>query len=87
MLLGFLLFVMMLVLLVAGWVLPITFCVITSILTMVNMTWVTNLVIFSGVGRMRSAPSVTHFVVLPNLQEDEGMLRETLENLCYSPFG
>ena len=27
---------------------------------------------------------VTHFVVLPNLQEDEGMLRETQENLCYS---
>ena len=30
---------------------------------------------------------VTHFVVLPNLQEDEGMLRETLKNLCRSPFG
>ena len=30
---------------------------------------------------------VTHFVVLPNLQEDEGMHRETLENLCRSPFG
>ena len=29
---------------------------------------------------------VTHFVVLPNLQEDEGMLRETLENLCCSPL-
>ena len=38
MLLGFLLFVMMLVLFVAGWVLPITFCVIIAILTMVNMT-------------------------------------------------
>ena len=30
---------------------------------------------------------VTHFVVLPNLQEDEGMLRETLVNLSRSPFG
>ena len=30
---------------------------------------------------------VIHFVVLWNLQEDEGMLRETLENLCRSPFG
>ena len=50
MLLGFLLFVMMLMLLVAGWVLPITFCVITAILTMINMIWVANLVIFSGVG-------------------------------------
>ena len=27
---------------------------------------------------------VTHFVVLPNLQGNEGMLRETLDNLCYS---
>ena len=44
-----LLFVMMLVLLVASWVLPIT-CVITAILTMVNMTWVTNLVFFCGIG-------------------------------------
>ena len=29
---------------------------------------------------------VTHFVVLPNLQKDEGMLRDTLVNLCRSPF-
>merc|ERR1712136_553714 len=75
-----------------------TFYVITAILTMINMTWVANLAIFSGVGawRMRSASSinwhslleedpVTHFVVLPNYQEDEAMLRETLENLGRSP--
>ena len=53
---------------------------------------------FVGAWLMRSASSislhssleeepVTHFVALPNLQEDEGMLRETLENLCRSPFG
>ena len=29
--------------------------------------------------------AATH--LLPNLQEDEGMLRETLENLYRSPFG
>ena len=95
---GFLLFAMMLMLLVAGWISPSTFYVITAILTMINMTWVANLAIFSGVGawRMRSASSinwhslleqdpVTHFVVLPNYQEDEAMLRETLENLGRSP--
>ena len=30
---------------------------------------------------------VTHFVVLPDLQKDEGMLRDTLVNLSRSPFG
>ena len=29
---------------------------------------------------------VTNFVVLPNLQEDVGMLRENLEKLCYYPL-
>ena len=57
---GFLLFAVMLMLLVAGCVSPSTFYAIAAIFTMINMTWVANLAIFSVVGawRMPCASSI-----------------------------
>ena len=45
------------------------------------MTWVAKLAFLSGV-----ALFLPHVVVLPNYQEDEAMLRETLEDTRRSPF-
>ena len=92
---SFFLVVLMLILLVICCVSPSTFHMVTAIFTMVNMTWVGILVVFRGVGawRLHSASSinwhsfleeepVTHFVVLPNFQEDEAMFREPLKILA-----
>ena len=93
-----LLFEMMLTLLVTGSVSPSTFYMITTILTMINRTWVANLAIFQRRWRLAHAccfvinwhglleeDLVANFVVLPNYHEDEAMLRDTLKNLGRSP--
>ena len=57
---GFLLLATQFILLVAGCVSPVPFCVFAAILTMISVTRVTNLAMFSGVGAWdtRSVSSV-----------------------------
>ena len=77
---------MLLMILVAVWVSPSKLYVITTVLTMINITWVTILAIFQRRWRLDASSDCLHgfveenpvanFVVLPNYNEDESMFLE-----------